>query len=110
MNWPICWRESIVGATIWPSRTSSEDPSGGKRIVASPDGRTLVYEDGTPHVGTGAEGQVYAVDADRNRKLVADVEARQISARGGYLVCEDRGDRVGIGGKAVLYLEGRISL
>lgn len=38
------------------------------------------------------------------------LEARQISARGGYLVCEDRGDRVGIGGNAVLYLEGRIRL
>ena len=36
------------------------------------------------------------------------MDARQISTRGGALVCEDRGDRVGIGGKAVMYLEGRI--
>lgn len=34
--------------------------------------------------------------------------ARQISARGGELWCEDRGSRVGIGGHAVKYLEGRI--
>jgi predicted PhzF superfamily epimerase YddE/YHI9 len=34
--------------------------------------------------------------------------ARQISARGGELWCEDRGTRVGIGGHAVKYLEGRI--
>ena len=36
--------------------------------------------------------------------------ARQISLRGGELWCEDRGDRVGIGGRAVQYLEGRITV
>lgn len=38
------------------------------------------------------------------------LDARQISARGGVLVCEHRGDRVGIGGQAVLYLEGKITV
>lgn len=36
------------------------------------------------------------------------LEARQISARGGSLTCELAGDRVKIGGHAVLYLEGSI--
>jgi PhzF family phenazine biosynthesis protein len=36
--------------------------------------------------------------------------ARQISKRGGELWCEDRGSRVGIGGHAVKYLEGTISV
>jgi len=36
--------------------------------------------------------------------------ARQISKRGGELWCEDRGERVGIGGQVVRYLEGRISV
>jgi PhzF family phenazine biosynthesis protein len=36
--------------------------------------------------------------------------ARQISARGGELFCEDRGDRVGIGGEALTYVEGKIHL
>jgi len=36
--------------------------------------------------------------------------ARQISARGGELFCEDRGERVGIGGDAVTYVEGRLYL
>jgi PhzF family phenazine biosynthesis protein len=36
--------------------------------------------------------------------------ARQISARGGELFCEDRGDRVGIGGEALTYVEGKIYL
>lgn len=33
---------------------------------------------------------------------------RQVSARGGELFCEHRGDRVTIGGEAVLYLKGEI--
>ncbi len=36
--------------------------------------------------------------------------ARQISKRGGELFCEDRGDRVGIGGEALTYVEGTIHL
>ena len=34
--------------------------------------------------------------------------ARQISKRGGELFCEDRGERVGIGGCALTYVEGKI--
>ena len=34
--------------------------------------------------------------------------ARQVSARGGELFCELAGDRVKIGGNAVLYLKGEI--
>ncbi len=36
------------------------------------------------------------------------LQARQISARGGSLLCELRGDRVGIAGRAVEYLRGEI--
>jgi PhzF family phenazine biosynthesis protein len=36
--------------------------------------------------------------------------ARQLSARGGELWCELRGERVSIAGQAVLYLEGRIQV
>jgi PhzF family phenazine biosynthesis protein len=36
--------------------------------------------------------------------------ARQISRRGGELWCEDRGARVGIGGRAVRYMEGHVTL
>jgi len=38
----------------------------------------------------------------------ARLVARQVSARGGTLFCEDRGDRVSIGGRAQLYLKGMI--
>jgi PhzF family phenazine biosynthesis protein len=36
--------------------------------------------------------------------------ARQVSLRGGEVWCEDRGARVGIGGRAVKYLEGHITV
>ncbi|MEM6318785.1 MAG: PhzF family phenazine biosynthesis protein [Bacteroidota bacterium] len=39
-----------------------------------------------------------------------ELHARQLSARGGELFCELRGDRVLISGQAVLYLEGEIKL
>ncbi|MBI4875122.1 MAG: PhzF family phenazine biosynthesis protein [Acidobacteria bacterium] len=36
------------------------------------------------------------------------LHARQVSARGGELFCEDQGERVKIAGRAVLYLKGEI--
>jgi len=38
------------------------------------------------------------------------LHALQVSKRGGELFCEDRNDRVGIAGRAVLYLEGTITI
>lgn len=38
------------------------------------------------------------------------LEARQVSKRGGYLICENLGERVKISGKAVLYSYGEILL
>lgn len=38
------------------------------------------------------------------------LHARQLSRRGGELFCEERGDRVGIGGHAVTYLSGQIDV
>ena len=38
------------------------------------------------------------------------LHAFQVSRRGGELFCANRGDRVGISGKAVLYLEGTLKL
>lgn len=41
---------------------------------------------------------------------VSRLLARQLSARGGEVWCEDRGPRVGIGGECVLYLKGEIEV
>ncbi len=40
----------------------------------------------------------------------SELSARQVSARGGALRCVQAGDRVQIGGRAVLYLEGTIEI
>lgn len=40
----------------------------------------------------------------------ASLRARQLSRRGGELVCEQMGDRVQIGGHATLYLKGEITI
>ena len=45
-----------------------------------------------------------------NRLGKREMRARQLSQRGGELFCEDRGKRVGIGGSAVTYVEGKIHL
>jgi PhzF family phenazine biosynthesis protein len=39
-----------------------------------------------------------------------DLHARQLSRRGGELLCKDRGERVTIAGRAVRYLTGEISI
>jgi PhzF family phenazine biosynthesis protein len=44
------------------------------------------------------------------RLAKSNLEARQISRRGGVIQCEDRGDRVGLRGQAVFFLSGQISL
>ena len=38
------------------------------------------------------------------------LHALQVSARGGDLVCDELGDRVGIGGRVATYLEGVIRI
>ena len=38
------------------------------------------------------------------------LSARQLSARGGRMACEDRGERVSIAGRAVLYMDATISV
>ncbi|WP_420440347.1 PhzF family phenazine biosynthesis protein [Candidatus Palauibacter sp.] len=48
--------------------------------------------------------------AERLGRGEAPLEARQISARGGTLVCRHLGDRVTIAGRAALYLTGEIML
>lgn len=40
----------------------------------------------------------------------SDLSARQVSARGGELFCRDEGDRVRIAGRAVLFLQGTITM
>ena len=45
-----------------------------------------------------------------NRLGKKELHALQLSQRGGELFCEDQGDRVSIGGRAVTYLSGTITI
>jgi PhzF family phenazine biosynthesis protein len=40
----------------------------------------------------------------------SELHARQLSPRGGELFCEDRGPRVGIGGTAITYIDGKMNV
>jgi len=82
------------GSSAKPQSTKKPKPGKGELMRFSPTGvaeRLLVdkdthfvslalADDGTPHVGTGAEGRVYTVDDNLVSTLVADTEERQISA------------------------------
>ncbi len=67
---------------------------------------------GRPMVGAGSGVPVGAVSAWQatRAKLKTKMKAKQVSSRGGELVCELRNDRVLISGKAVKFLEGKIEL
>lgn len=83
-------------------------------IVTAPGGRSdFVSRFFAPSAGvpedpvTGsAHSTLIPYWSERLKKSV--LHAFQVSRRGGELFCEDRGDRVQIAGKAVMYLEGTI--
>ena len=64
----------------------------------------LVSFTGSTHVGR----QIGVRVAERLGK--SSLHAFQVSRRGGELWCENRGDRVRIGGQAVCFLNGLIEL
>ena len=72
-------------------------------------------------LGAGAAGLMCAATAGyRGRSVLVPywserlgktrLDARQISARGGVLRCELKGDRVDIAGQAAFYMEGSVHL
>jgi PhzF family phenazine biosynthesis protein len=85
-------------------------------IVSAPgDGYDFVSRFFAPHIGIPEDpvtGSAHCVLIPYWAKRLSkrQLHARQVSKRGGELFCEDRGDRVGIAGKAVLYLEGTITI
>ena len=85
-------------------------------IVSAPGGRSdFVSRFFAPHLGiledpvTGSAHCVL-IPYWARRLGKRQLHAFQVSQRGGELFCEDRGDRVTIAGKAVLYLEGTVAI
>jgi hypothetical protein len=85
---------SSKSMTTAPQPTKAPKPGKGQlmRFDARGVAELMLKDDGThfvtlaldaagvPHVGTGAEGKVYSVDANHVQRLVADTEERQIGA------------------------------
>jgi PhzF family phenazine biosynthesis protein len=89
------------------------DDSFGVIITAPGDDCDIVSRFFAPNAGINEDpvtGRTHCVMipywAKRLNKTT--MTARQLSKRGGQLWCEDAGERVKIGGKAVLYLKGEI--
>ncbi|MBI2977963.1 MAG: PhzF family phenazine biosynthesis protein [Rhodospirillales bacterium] len=102
-------------AAIAPDFVALERLGRGVAVTAPGDDCDCVSRYFAPHVGiledpvTGsAHCTVIPYWAGRLGKT--RIHARQVSARGGELFCELAGDRVRMGGRAVLYLEGRITV
>ncbi len=77
------------------------------------DGTDFVSRYFAPHVGIDEDpvtGSAHCVLTPywAGRLGRSRLEARQISARTGHLVCQDKGDRVVLSGRAQLYLSGLI--
>lgn len=85
-------------------------------IVSAPGDRyDFVSRFFAPHVGIQEDpvtGSAHCVLIPYWAKRLGKrrLQARQVSERGGELFCEDRDDRVTIAGKAVLYLQGIITI
>jgi PhzF family phenazine biosynthesis protein len=87
----------------------------GTIVSALGDGCDFVSRFFAPHVGIPEDpvtGSAHCVLIPYWAKRLSkrQLHARQVSKRGGELFCEDRGDRVTIAGKAVLYLEGIVTI
>jgi PhzF family phenazine biosynthesis protein len=87
----------------------------GTIVTAPGDGCDFVSRFFAPRVGIAEDpvtGSAHCVLTPywAERLGRAKLRARQVSARGGEIFCEDRGERVGLAGRAVLYLKGEIRI
>jgi PhzF family phenazine biosynthesis protein len=104
-------------AALKPDFGAMRQVPGANAIVTAPgsDGVDFVSRYFAPNYGVDEDpvtGSAHCVLtpywADRLGKK--ELKARQISARGGDLLCTLRSDRVTLAGRAVLYLEGTITV
>jgi len=102
-------------AAVTPDFVALERLGRGVAITAPGENCDCVSRYFAPHVGIPEDpvtGSVHCtiVPYWAARLGKRRIHARQASARGGELLCELAGDRVRLGGRAVLYLEGRITV
>jgi PhzF family phenazine biosynthesis protein len=115
-NWLCVYARAADVIALRPDHALLAQVTPGRMIVTAPGedcdfvSRFFAPDAGIPEdpVTGGAHTTLIPYWADRLGKTT--LHARQVSARGGELFCTLRGDRVGIAGRAVLYLRGEISL
>ena len=93
-------------AKIVPGRITITAPGDDCDFVS----RTFVPDAGIPEDPVTGSAHTTLIPYWAARLGKTKLHARQVSARGGELFCELRGDRTGIAGRAVLYLKGEITL
>jgi PhzF family phenazine biosynthesis protein len=104
-------------AALKPDFTAMRQVPGADAIVTAPgrDGTDFVSRYFAPNHGVDEDpvtGSAHCVLTPYWAKRLGknELRARQVSARGGDLHCTLRGDRVTLAGRAVLYLEGTITV
>ncbi len=100
---------------IWPDFGHLADLGRSVAITAPGDHSDCASRYFAPHAGVPEDpvtGSIHCALAPywAARLGKREIYARQVSRRGGELFCEDRGQRVGIAGYAVKYLEGVLAL
>jgi PhzF family phenazine biosynthesis protein len=85
-------------------------------IVTAPgDNCDFVSRFFAPRIGINEDpvtgsAHTYLIPYWSDRLGKQDMDAQQLSQRGGTLICKDMGERVLIGGKAVIFMAGEISI
>jgi len=102
--------------TLQPDHAALARVTPGRIIVSAPGGdcdfvsRFFAPDAGVPEDPVTGSAHCTLTPYWAARLGKSRLHARQVSARGGELWCEQRGDRVGIAGRAVTYLRGTLSV
>jgi PhzF family phenazine biosynthesis protein len=115
-RWLCVYERAGEVANLQPDHARLAKISPGRITVTAPGedcdfvSRTFVPDAGIPEDPVTGSAHCALVPYWSARLAKPQLHARQVSARGGELWCELRGDRVGLAGQAVLYLQGQIEL
>lgn len=114
-DWLVCYDESMMVRALRPdmARLARLD----RMVIVTAPGEDVDFVSrffapgaGVPEDPVTGSAHCTLVPYWAARLGKQRLEARQVSARGGRLHCALQGDRVHIGGRAVLYLEGTLHL
>jgi PhzF family phenazine biosynthesis protein len=115
-RWLCVFAEAADVRTLRPDQTRLALVSPGRVIVTAPGddcdfvSRFFAPDAGVPEDPVTGSAHCTLTPYWAERLGRPRLHARQVSARGGELWCEQRGDRVGIAGRAVTYLRGALNV